>query len=458
MKKILFFVFALLLIPSILAINVDVQKQSSNEVIIRGVEIPATFELNVKNSGASDHFMFYSYVGESLFPKGTVGIISGQTEQVDLQIYGLDKITKNEYLAFEYYIRGQDGTEQKQNLVLRISDLEDAFEISSEDLDPDSNSLTIYVKNKLNFKFGDIKSDFTSPFFELQEEFSLEPYEVKEFSVQLNKEDFKKISAGFYTLDSHIAFEDEEAEVKSSIKFVEKEIIQTTEEDYGFLVHTKLIKKDNNGNVAADSNIAVQRNIISRLFTTFNIQPDVVDRQGAQVYYSWNQKVNPGEELVVSVKTNWFFPLIIILLIVAIAILIKTFTGRNIVVRKKIQFIKTKGGEFGLKVSLFVNAKKFVEKVSLIDRLPPLVKIYERFSGENPVRADEKKKKIEWNFEKLEAGEKRMVSYVIYSKIGVLGKFAIPSAVAIYEKEGKLKEAESNKVFFVAEQKGNEID
>jgi len=61
-----------------------------------------------------------------------------------------------------------------------------------------------------------------------------------------------------------------------------------------------------------------------------------------------------------------------------------------------------------------------------------------------------------WNFEKLEAGERRIISYIIYSKIGVLGKFALPPTTAIYEKDGKIKETESNKAFFIAEERKKE--
>ena len=66
---------------------------------------------------------------------------------------------------------------------------------------------------------------------------------------------------------------------------------------------------------------------------------------------------------------------------------------------------------------------------------------------------DEKNRRIEWNFEKLEAGEIRVISYIIYSKVGVLGKFALPSASAIFEREGEIKEERSNRAFFLAEQR-----
>jgi len=120
--------------------------------------------------------------------------------------------------------------------------------------------------------------------------------------------------------------------------------------------------------------------------------------------------------------------------------------------RKKISFVRAKGGEFALKVSIFVEAKKYVERVNVIDRLPPLVKVHERFGAEQPTRVNEATKRIEWNFEKLEAGEMRTLTYIIYSKVGVLGKFALPTATAVYEKDGEIHETESNKAFFIAEQ------
>tara|TARA_B100001971_G_scaffold211589_1_gene239630 strand:+ start:926 stop:1417 length:492 start_codon:yes stop_codon:yes gene_type:complete len=158
------------------------------------------------------------------------------------------------------------------------------------------------------------------------------------------------------------------------------------------------------------------------------------------------------------VKTNWLFPFLIILFIIAIVVLAKQYSRTDLILRKKISFVKVKGGEFALKVSIFVNAKKHVEKISVIDKLPSLVKIYKKFGGEEPKRINEKNKRIEWEFDELEEGETRILSYIIYSKIGIIGKFALPKTTAIYEKDGKIHESESNKAFFVAEQRGKKVD
>ena len=151
-------------------------------------------------------------------------------------------------------------------------------------------------------------------------------------------------------------------------------------------------------------------------------------------------------------RTNWFFPLLAIFLIVTVVVLTKKFSKTNLVLRKKISFVKTKSKGFALKVSIFVSAKKYIERVNIIDRLPPLVKVHERFGAEKPTRVNEKTRRIEWNFEKLEAGEIRTLTYIIYSEVGVLGKFALPTTTAIYVKDNKIHEAESNRAYFMSEQ------
>ena len=139
------------------------------------------------------------------------------------------------------------------------------------------------------------------------------------------------------------------------------------------------------------------------------------------------------------------------MLIVLVVILVKKTSNRNIILKKKVSFVNAKGGEFALKVMILVEAKTFLERISVIDRLPYLTKVHERFGGEQPSRIDEKTKRIEWNFDRMQPGERRVFSYIIYSKIGVLGKFALPPVTAVYEKEGKVKEAQSNQAFFMLE-------
>jgi len=136
-----------------------------------------------------------------------------------------------------------------------------------------------------------------------------------------------------------------------------------------------------------------------------------------------------------------------------IVFLSKQYSKTNLSLRKRVSFVRAKGGEFALKVSILVSARSHVERASVIDRLPPLMKVYEKFGHERPIRVDEKNRRIEWELGDLDQGETRALSYIVYSKVGVMGKFALPGATAIYEKDGKIHETNSNKAFFVTEQK-----
>jgi len=458
MRKLFALIILVFILPSVLAINLRIEEQDSNEIIIQGLNEPAIFNLRITNIGESDNFQFYNLLGFSMAPKGTVQINNGETKEIKLIIYPQDDFSLRGFYTFEYFIQSQDKTEISQRLTIKIVDLEDVFEIGSGEIDPESNSMEIYIHNKENFNFKDINTKFNSVFFDLNETFQLGANERKTFNIQLNKEDFKELIAGFYTLNAEITIENLNSEIEGIIKFAEKDILTITKRDYGVIINTQIIEKKNEGNIAVKSETVIKKNIVSRLFTSFSPEPDVVERQRFNIYYTWSREIAPGESLEIAVKTNWLIPLFLVFFVVVIVALTRYYSITDLTLRKRVTFVKAKGGEFALKVSIIVNAKKHVERVNIIDHLPSLMKIHERFGSEKPTRINEKTRRIEWDFDKLDAGETRVLSYIIYSKIGIVGKFALPEATAIYEHEGKIHESSSNKTFFIAEQRKGEVE
>ena len=446
----------LLIIPSVLAINIEVEKQSTGEVLITELNNPIVFDLNITNLGASDNFEFFNLLGFLMSPE-KISIERKETKEIQLEIIPLASIKERGFYTITYYIKASDESETQETLTFKIIELKDAFVVGSSNIDPESNSIEIFIRNTENFDFGNIDVSFSSPFFNIEKNFSLGPKETKTFTVQLNSADFKELIAGFYTLTANVNVKGEETKVEGVIKFVEEDILTTTKKEFGFLISTQIIEKTNAGNTIEQPETVIKKNIISRLFTTFSSEPDLVEREGTKVYYTWNSEINPGETLEIIVKTNWLFPFLVILFVILIVVLTKKYSEANLVLKKRVSFVKAKGGEFALKVSVSVNAKKYVERVNVLDRIPSLVEVYERFGGDQPSKIDKKNRRLEWNFEKLEAGEIRILSYIIYSKVGVLGKFALPTATAIYERDGEIHESESNHAFFVAEQRRKDI-
>jgi hypothetical protein len=450
MKKIIISLAILMILPTVLAIDVTIEKQSEGEVMILDVGIPATIDLEVTNNGLATNLLFYSFFGLGIEPAERMSFAEGETKNIQLTIYPGFKPTTG-FSTFDIFIQAMDKSQVSKRVTVNLINLEDAFEIGAEDFDPETRTMKVYLYNKINYDFEEIDATFKSAFFNLEESFSISPQEKKAFEVNLNKGEFNDLMAGFYTLDTKINYKETLANLETPIRFIEKDIIITTKEDRGFIINTKVIKKTNEGNVVVDFETSIKKNILSRIFTSFDPEPTKVNREGGAIYYTWEHTINPGETQEIIVRTNWVIPLIVLILIVVILVLTKKLLNAPLNMKKRISFVKAKGGEFALKVTIVVTARKYLEKVSISERLPPLVKIYEKFVGEQPSKIDGGKRLLKWNFEKLEEGEKRIITYIIYSKVGVLGKFALPPTTALYEREGKIKEANSNKAFFVAE-------
>lgn len=453
MKKVLLSLFfAVLIIPAVFAISLDVNTNSTNVVMIKDVNEPAIFTLQVENLGTSSDFKFYNLLGFAMLPEETVHISSGDTENVRLEIYPRSDLSYTGHYTFNYIIKDSSEASQQESLTFKIINLQEAFEVGASEINPESSSVTIYIENKVNFNFKSVSAEFNSPFFTLSKQVSLAPYEKKQFSVKLDREDFSSLLAGFYTLSTQVTTGGKTATVEGDINFAEKDLLTVSEKKYGFLIFTTIIQKANEGNTIVDSQTSVTKNIISRLFTTFDPVPDSKERKGLSVYYTWENKIQPGSTLTIIIRTNWLLPLFIVLFVAAIVILVVQLTKTTLTLNKSVSFLRAKGGEFALKINIIVTAKKFAERVTVIDRLPYVAKLYEKFGAQVPTKIDEKNRKIEWYFDKLMPGETRVLNYIIYSKVGVLGRFALPTTRAVFQREGKVHEAESNQAFLVTAQ------
>ncbi len=454
MKKtlILFIMAAFMLLPTIFALNLNVTSQTQNAVLIRDINQPTSFNISITNYGNSNSFLFYNLAGFDMTPKNAVSIANGETKTVTLTLKPVSELPYKGYYIFNYFIRTPAGESVPESLTFKIIDLKDAFSVGASEINPQSSSIKIYIKNNIASEFDNLDVNFKSPFFTLEKTLSLAPNGQKFYDVTLNRADFKSLLAGFYTLSADVTSSGKTVNVEGNIKFSEQDLVNVSDQTTGFIIYTHTIQKTNTGNVIADSQTVVKKNIISRLFTTFTPEPDYVDRKGLTIDYTWENKIQPGETVVIKATTNWLLPLFVILFIVAIVIIVKMYSRTSLTMDKKVTFLRAKGGEFALKVTVVVSAKKFVERITVTERLPALVRLYEKFGTERPSKVDEKNKRLEWYFDHLEEGESRVINYIIYSKVGVLGRFALPTTSAIYERDGKIFEAQSNRAFLVAEQ------
>jgi hypothetical protein len=140
-----------------------------------------------------------------------------------------------------------------------------------------------------------------------------------------------------------------------------------------------------------------------------------------------------------------------LLIILATKYLIKLLQ-QKLEIKKTVKPVKTKNGEFALRVDLNFKARKDIQDLNIVDKIPKTVKLYKKFKSNEPTKIDVEKRTLSWDIEEIKAGEERILSYIIYSRVGFVGKFSLPKAKAKFVVEEKLITEESNNVFFMNEQ------
>ena len=416
---------------------------------------PAVYDFVITNKGAGDTFEIYSLVGFSMSPKGTFELPMGK-KTIEVTAYPDKGFLKNRgSFDFEYQIRGQNSGIFKDTLDIKIISLENALEIKPQGIKPGDASAAVTIRNLYNTQLDNVDLIFNSALFTSEVKgISLKPFEQKNVSVSVNAEKMEKLNAGPYVVDVEIKLGKAQGKVRSVVQYLEKEGTSVTRDDSGLIIRKTTITKKNEGNVNAETSVDLKKNIISRLFTVYSVDPDKVDRQSLTVTYQWERELSPGESFVVVATTNYTLPFIIIILVVVIVFLLRFYSFAPLVVDKRVSHVKTRGGEFALKVVLHVKAKKNCGNVTLTDTLPHSTRLYEGY-GKKPDRIDESTRRLSWNVGRMGSGEEKVFSYVIYSKVRVVGKFELPSARAVFDCDGKREDVMSNRTYFLSDIEGS---
>jgi len=455
MKKAGILIILILSLTLVSAISLDIEKTPIRETIVNEIKEPAVFDFKIKNNAQTDDFEIYSLVGADFSPKGTFRIIENQIENIEVKLYPKKRFRKDSgYVTIAYKIRGtKSGEILDDKITIRVVDIQDALNIYTNKIHPDDSQAKLIIENKENYEFPALTLKISSKLFSLNTAFSLDSLESKEFIVELDKDELKTMIAGQYLMDVEIL--DPDVEFETSYEILEKKYISVREKKSGLFVRETNIIKTNEGSLPVIAEVKDKKNIITRLFTNFNTPPDRVERKNFGIYYTWLKEIKPSESLDVRISTSYTFPFLLVLGIIIIIWLLRASGKKDLDLNKKVSFVKTKSGDFALKVNLKIKANKNIEKVSVIDRIPTIMKLLERFSSLSPDKIDSVNKRLIWNFSNLSEGEERVMSYIIYSKVGVLGKFELPSALCVYEVNEQVQEIKSNKAYFIAEHSGD---
>ncbi len=449
MKRFLLLIAAMFLLAQVSALQI-IPEYPTN-IIIRDFDNSIPLTLTITNATPGTYNLYT--LSDILIRPSNMFQINDDPFEKTFTMEPNDNLKLEGNYAFTYTLNQRGIEKYEQKILLRLLNLEDVIEISSESIDPESDQVSFYIQNKESVSLTNLTATFSSVLFNVTTTFDLKPNERFVIPVKVDKSELAKTPSGVYIIKSSFQTDKGEKTIKGTLYLGEKKGITSIEDTSGFLIRTETLTKVNAGNVIESVQIKINKNIFSRLFTSFNIEPTVTERNGMKIDYTWIKgRLNPAESYTVKSTTNYVLPFFIAIVLILIIIGYLRFSETKLEVKKSVAPVKTKGGEFALKVTLSLKAYKEIENVTITDKIPSIVKIYKKFGMVKPDKIDSATRRVHWNIGDLDAGEERTFTYVVYSKVGIVGKFSLPQALAVFEKEGKIHEIDSNNVFFMNEQ------
>lgn len=453
--KLLSLVFACIILISLASASLEIEQSTITNTVSPELSLPAKFNVTIKNTDISSKTIRIINYLDIIFnpsPNDMFIIPSKDSETIEVLVYP-SKRTKIEHMgrfAFKYNIISDSESIEKV-FILDIVPAKDLIEISTpESINPNNQSFDIMVTNKGNIELREVKLTSPSKFFSLNNIISLSPFETKKITLQINKSGILNLPAGLNEINFSININKEATfSVQKKVIILELPEIVTDVKTSSNLLFSeiKTIKK-NTGNIKSSAVVFASKNKIASWFTSFNVEPTNVYSEGNLVFYTWNKELAPQESFTVIVRTNFALPLFILLIFFISSIFAFKLNQNKLIIKKRVIKVKTSTGRFASKVLIYVKAKADVHDITLIDRLPHISELYERFSI-NPDIIDQKSGKIEWFIDSLHNNEERVYSYILTSKVHFFGRFEFPQAKAIYRYKGKTRKTFSNRLFFL---------
>jgi len=210
------------------------------------------------------------------------------------------------------------------------------------------------------------------------------------------------------------------------------------------------VKKTNYGNSLVGEEYSLRLNSFEKTFTYSNIDPNDIEKKGDGYYYTWKFNLEPGEEYVIDIKTNYRDPLIVLIVLILIIFVLYNTFARRVVLRKRVLTLKSAEGISEMKVLLILNNKgrKTIKNIRLIDQLHNIAKMPDSFGSLKPtsVKKTGKMVMLIWDIDNIVGREERVISYRVKAGVSVIGKLRIPRALCRYKKGKRSVIAKSNSI------------
>jgi hypothetical protein len=451
-KKELLFLSTIILgiiLLSYVQASFTIEKEKVNDVVAVELTIPAKYDITINNKGPASSFEFVALVDVVISPKFTEIVPASKSLTVPVSFLPNYRVRYSIYYPF--YIRDDLGMLVKENISVRMLPISQILSLSLPDkIGRNDAYLPVQIINKENIDLGDVVVFVESAPITTSTTVAVPANSNITAEVPLGTTQIKVTEAGTYPIKVKLLLNNEYNYTyeKSSQLQEYSEILEETKIDRNFFGYVKTITRKNNGNIKQLVSLDYKyANFMEKSFTSFNIEPNTIETSKA----TWQKQLAPGETFTVVADTNYTIPIVIVIIIVIAVIAYIMFKRRKVIVSKKALRIRTKGGEFAVKIVVLLKniSNREVSNLSLVDRLPLTTRLYEKFGSVRPDETD--KHRLTWKFPSLLPGEEIVTSYIIYSKIDMIGTIELPSAsLSFTGNKGKRFTTTSNKLLINA--------
>ncbi|MFB6076848.1 MAG: hypothetical protein ABEK12_01815, partial [Candidatus Nanohaloarchaea archaeon] len=199
----------------------------------------------------------------------------------------------------------------------------------------------------------------------------------------------------------------------------------------------------NRGNVPSNGTTLVAR-VPSYLsyVTSTTPTPDTVAAEAGSTVYRWNVgTVEPGASATASYTINYWVPVVLLVLLFGAAGLgIRQYRRPHIVKR-----VYDRDGTHAVHLRVENRSGSVLEDVTVRDEVPGIASLVQKFDAVSPDRIREggEETGIEWNFNRFEPGEERILTYEVSPQVAVEEAVTLPRASLEYTVDGEERERRS---------------
>ena len=308
--------------------------------------------------------------------------------------------------------------------------------IFPEKIDPrDDFTITIALNNQNVLDYPNLTIKIESNLFKDELYAPLGPKEDKTIEVTKKLDDITVPQKDRLVI---AIFKDERLIVSPIIKefeVIEYAVQEDIPKEQSFLKIRKGVKVTSN-NPDYKGTVKIETTPLKNLFMTASPKAEIIKENGRH-YLVWEVEVGP--DMTISIRTSENYrPIVVIILLVIAAIVLYFLFRSPIVVSKAIGNVgMSEGGISEAKVVVRVKnrSQNQITNIEVVDNLPHIAHVEKELSiGSMQPHAVLKHPKkglmIRWNIETLEAGDERVLSYRMKSRLPILGELSLPAASA----------------------------